>query len=135
MKSHGNLHVSVPAGPRAAAAALAAAREFLDGSGCDADMRAHLAIIVEELVLNIVEHGMAPDGDVIEIGFASSERGVRLTIVDGGAHFDPRSAPQPGERPPERGGGAGLALVHAWADILSYERRDGRNHLLLDVRA
>lgn len=133
MESSGNLDISVPAGPRAAALALAAVREFLGQSPCGGDIQARLAIIVEELVLNIIEHGRPPAGDPIDIALMRTGSGVRLAIADGGAFFDPRAANSPGELPPERGGGAGLALVTAWAEILSCERRDGRNHLMLDI--
>lgn len=134
MESSGNLDVSVPVGPRAAALAIAAAREFLNEGPCDGDMQARLAIIVEELVLNIIEHGCPPADDVIAISFLRADRNIRLAIEDGGAFFDPRDAGPRMEFPPDRGGGAGLALVLAWADILLCERRDGRNRLVLDIR-
>lgn len=131
MRQDDNLAISVSAGPRAVSEALAAVREFFKIGQCDADDRAHLAIIVEELVLNIVEHGKAPEGDPIDISFSRTDDGIRLEISDGGTHFDPRDAEPPGDLPPERGGGAGIALVLAWSQILSYERRDGRNHMVL----
>ena len=52
-------------------------------------------------------------------------------LVDNGAPFDLRLAPEPGELPPERGGGAGLALVRAWAQVETYARVDDRNRLEL----
>jgi len=133
MRESDNLAISVPAGPRAVSEALAAVREFFKVGQCDADGRAHLAIIVEELVLNIVEHGLPPANDPIEIIFTHTDQGTRLEIADGGTFFDPRDAEPPSDLPPERGGGAGIALVLAWAEILSYARRDGRNHMALLV--
>lgn len=135
MELGGNLDISVPTGPRAAGMALAAVRDFLGRGPDNPELAARLAIIVEELVLNIVEHGRPPPDDRIDIGLARTGRGVRLTIGDGGAFFDPRNADPPGDPPPDRGGGAGLALVRAWADILSCDRRDGRNRMVLDIIA
>lgn len=131
MATDGNLSISLPAGPLAVSGALAAVREFAKATGCDADARAHLAIIVEELVLNIVEHGAPPPGDPIEVTFACTAGRIALEMRDGGRFFDPRAADLPGDLPPERGGGAGIALVRAWATITGYERVDGRNHLRL----
>lgn len=128
-----NLAISVLAGPEAVAKALAALREFLVIAPCGTDVGARLAIVVEELLLNIVEHGLPPIGDPIHLTFTRMPRGIRLAIIDGGAYFDPRSAEVPGDLPPERGGGAGIALIRTWADILSYERRDGRNRLLVEL--
>ena len=128
-----NLAISVAAGPQATEKALAATREFLLIAKYETDAGARLAIIVEELLLNIIEHGLPPAGDRIELTFVRTSRGTRLTIVDGGAYFDPRSAEAPGALPPERGGGAGIALIRSWAKILSNDRRDGRNHLLLEL--
>lgn len=128
-----NLAISVPAGPDAAAKALAATRQFLLLARCKAETGAQLAIIVEEIICNIVEHGRPPAGDPIDLIFTRTPRGLRLGVIDGGAFFDPRSAEMAGELPPERGGGAGIALIRAWADILSYERRGARNHLLIEL--
>ncbi|ARS27024.1 ATP-binding protein [Sphingomonas sp. KC8] len=128
-----NLAICVPAGPDAAAKALAATRQFLLLAGCKDETGAHLAIIVEEIICNIVDHGRPPTDDPIELTFARTARGLRLGVIDGGAFFDPRSADMAGELPPERGGGAGIALIRAWAEILSYERRGARNHLLIEL--
>ena len=49
-----------------------------------------------------------------------------LTIADSGAAFDPTTAGQE-DIIPERGGGAGLALVRNWASSFRYERAEGRD--------
>lgn len=133
MAKDGNLSISLASGPAAASGALAAVREFAKAAACDADIRARLAIIVEEWVLNIVEHGATPPGDPIEVTFSADGGTVRLRISDGGRFFDPRAAAPPGDPPPDRGGGAGIALIRAWASILAYDRHDGRNQLLLEL--
>jgi anti-sigma regulatory factor (Ser/Thr protein kinase) len=56
---------------------------------------------------------------------------IRICLVDSGKPFDPRrAAPQSPHQ--ERGGGAGLAIVRAWAEIEDY--RSDRNGNRLEVR-
>lgn len=115
-------------GPNAVANALAAAGAFCAASGIGACPA--LAVIVEELVVNLVEHDAGAVDDRIELELARHGDRIRLTLSDGGAPFDPRLAAQ-GDLPPDRGGGAGLALVRAWSRIELYTRIAGRNHLQL----
>ena len=89
-----------------------------------------LAVIVDELVCNLLDHGCddAADG-WIGLALWRSPEGVRVRLTDGCAPFDPRDAAPPPELPPDHGGGAGLAIVRAWCRILSYRREGGRNIL------
>ena len=94
---------------------------------------AALAIVVEELVCNLVDHRDTNPQDAIGLCLEREAGGVRLTLIDEGAPFDPRRAPPPGDLPPDRGGGAGLALVLAWSRELNYTRVGRRNRLELVV--
>jgi serine/threonine-protein kinase RsbW len=137
--THGNhrtaMHIILRSGPAAVAEALALARDYLRATAADEDMQARLSIIVEELVINLVEHGGAPEGDPIELRLErEADEGVRMTLIDGGTPFDPREATL-SEVPPERGGGAGIALVLAWAEIVDYASAEGRNRLELVIKA
>ena len=108
--------------------AVAATRRFANGEALPADDAARLCVIVEELVTNLLEHGAsrAPIGLALE----RSATAVRIVIDDGCQPFDPRSADD-ATVVPARGGGAGLRLVRAWAEILGYDRVAGRNRLEL----
>ncbi len=117
----------------AIAAALAIAREFIAHARCGADAEAKLSIIVEELVANIIDYGNCPAGSEIVMELAAIGTEIGLTLTDSGTPFDPREAKAPAEIPPERGGGAGIALVRAWASITGYDCIDGRNRLRLVV--
>ena len=94
------------------------------------DRTARLSILVEELVVNLVEHGGIGEGELIELVLTLEDGVVAISLSDGGPAFDPRGM-QPGETIPERGGGAGLELVKAWADIVDYQSDNGRNRLRL----
>lgn len=110
--------------------ALALVRQFLAKLDNAEAYRAKLSIVVEELVLNIVEHGATPAWSAIDLTLSREAGGVAVTLCDKGKAFDPREAKIP-DAVPERGGGAGLALVRAWAEVRSYDRVDGVNRLEL----
>jgi anti-sigma regulatory factor (Ser/Thr protein kinase) len=113
--------------PEAVSAALGVVRDFALRAGlANWDV---LAIIVEELVCNLVDYGGQP-GEEIELALSSHEEGVRLRLSDGCAPFDPRVETR-ADLPPDRGGGAGLAMVRAWSTVEAYERIGARNTLRL----
>lgn len=124
---------SISADSAAIAKALELARDFIARAGCGPDAEARISIIVEELVANIVEHGAAPPESEIGIELAALGADIGVTISDAGTFFDIREAEAPGEIPPERGGGAGIALVLEWTQVIDYARVDGRNVLRLLV--
>jgi anti-sigma regulatory factor (Ser/Thr protein kinase) len=120
------------AGPTALGDAIAASRRYAIEQGlCDKD-QARLCIIVEELITNLCEHGVCDRAHHIGLELGRHENSVQLSIEDDGLPFDPRDAPDTTEIPP-RGGGTGLKLVKAWAEIVSFESADGRNRLELKV--
>ena len=108
-------------------AALAAARGFADRAGLAPGPARRLAIIVEELMANLVDHAGLGAGDIIDLALVRRPDHVVLVLGDPAAPFDPRLAPPPTDLPPH--GGAGLALVLAFAQAIDYGRSDGRNRL------
>lgn len=89
-----------------------------------------LAIVVEELVTNLYDHGGLNDDAVFTIEFSLTTSDLGLVLVDPGKPFDPLSAKF--DRPvPPRGGGAGLNLVREWASQMDYESTAGSNRLRL----
>lgn len=109
-----------------------AAQAFAIDRALELDHAARLSIIVEELVFNLVDHGEVGEEGVIELMLTDEGGVVGITLSDTGTTFDPRSAESEGE-PPERGGGAGIDLVRAWAEIVDYGVHAGRNRLLLKM--
>jgi anti-sigma regulatory factor (Ser/Thr protein kinase) len=120
--------VRLRAGPEAVARAITAARAFA-GEGEAAD---RLAIVAEEWVANVVEHGRPAQESLIVLRFGREGDALRLAVSDAGLAFDPTEAADDGPNL-ERGGGAGLALIRAWCE-LSYRRAGGRNQLELVLR-
>lgn len=118
---------SLAADAAAVGAALAAARGFADAAGLAPGPARRLAIIVEELVANLVDHADLGADDSIELALVRRPGHVVLVLGDPAAPFDPRLAPLPTDLPPH--GGAGLALVRAFAQAIDYGRSNGRNRL------
>ena len=110
-----------------ATAMLFAGREALADEAAD-----KLAIVVEEWLINVVEHGEAAPDSRIALRLERLDDVVRLTVSDAGQAFDPREVEFEGPNM-ERGGGAGLALIQAWSRVAAYTRRAGRNRLVLEM--
>lgn len=105
---------------------------FIDRHKLAAGNAARLAIVVEELVTNLVEHGGIGEDGLVELALERKAGLVRIVLSDTGPAFDPREAGA-NEEIPERGGGAGIDLVRAWTEIVDYGPHAGRNRLRLDM--
>jgi serine/threonine-protein kinase RsbW len=111
--------------------ATAAARDFAESGGVDEADVSRLAVVVEELVMNLYDHGDVGPEDEITVDLSLTEVDLRLALTDFGQSFDPGSADN-GDLP-QRGGGAGLKLVRAWASQIRYQSADGRNQLVVHL--
>ena len=106
--------------------AIAATRAFAADAGIPQPDAAKLAIVVEELVANLYDHGGLNDSDAVEIELSASPETIGLLLTAPGTPFHPGIARPDGDIP-ERGGGAGLKLVQAWSLGIDHEHVDGRN--------
>lgn len=125
--------VSLPASETGLVLAIRAARAFAAQCGLEATAADRLCVVVEEWLSNVVEHGEPAPGSRLMMRLERDEGGLRATFTDAGQAFDPRHTPAFEGPNTERGGGAGLELVRAWADIADYRYTRGRNRLVLRV--
>ena len=123
--NRGILRLSL-AGPDTVHEATLAARDFAAGAGLGQTDGARLAIIVEELVANLYEHGGLNDEDPVDIELRADAAVVSLILTAPGSPFHP-GQPRPDAGIPARGGGAGLKFVQAWSLSIDHEHVDGRN--------
>lgn len=114
------------------ARALALSRTFAKHAALEAKAADNLAIIIEEWLNNVVEHGGAPASARIVLRLQCARQRVKVIVTDAGRPFDPRTVGFEGPNP-ERGGGAGLALIQAWSRIVAYRRQRGRNHIVFEM--
>jgi anti-sigma regulatory factor (Ser/Thr protein kinase) len=107
---------------------------FAAAQALDATTKRRLAIIVEELLVNVIDHAMHDRDIALGLQLRHGQDGLVITIDDDSVAFDPRSVAPPELPNADHGGGVGLAIVKAWADIVSYDSEDGRNRLVLRLR-
>ena len=117
-------------GRNAASLASDAAREFGHAQWLAEDEVARLCIVIEELVTNLYDHGGLGESDEVELTLSSEADGIGVILIDPGVPFDPWEAPMPVETP-DRGGGAGIGIVRAWAELVDYRVTEQGNRLEL----
>jgi anti-sigma regulatory factor (Ser/Thr protein kinase) len=121
----------VVAGGSAVSKALTLAADFARRAGLADGDAANLAVVVEEWVANVIEHG-GPQAARISVRLRRDQSLVSLSFSDAGRPFDPRTAAFAGPNP-QRGGGAGLAMIASLTRMVAYERRSGRNRMRLEL--
>jgi serine/threonine-protein kinase RsbW len=94
-------------------------------------------LALDEILSNIVQHGLAGRRGAIDLMFSIDGAEVAVEIIDAADAFNPLLAPPPDtssaleDRQP---GGLGIALVRRLMDDTRYERRDDRNHFIMRWR-
>ena len=122
----------LPADRSAVTRALALAFAFALDARIGSEATDKLAVIVEEWVANVCEHGGCAADSRIVLTLSRTAEAVIFTCTDAGTFYDPRDAVFEGPNL-ERGGGVGLELIRAWSRIVAYTRKAGRNRLVLEM--
>lgn len=95
-------------------------------------------LALDEILSNIVRHGLAGRSGAIDLTFSIDEGWVAVEVVDSADGFNPLLAPAPDTSSPldtRQPGGLGVALVRQLMDDIRYERRNERNHFLMRWRS
>ena len=103
---------------------------YLGAQGVDARAAHHVALVLDELLVNLGSHGNSADKPANVRIMIEADK-VRAEIRDSGPEFDIRTAPEPtlAQNIEEREiGGLGLFLVRQFACEIGYERRGDTNH-------
>jgi serine/threonine-protein kinase RsbW len=103
--------------------------DFLSEAGVDVRAVHHVALVVEEIITNVAEHGGNPDA---RASVAIEVRPDRVCgeIGDTGAPFDPRTAAAPdldASLAERKIGGLGIHLVRELTASLDYRREGQQN--------
>jgi anti-sigma regulatory factor (Ser/Thr protein kinase) len=104
--------------------------DHLGAQGVDARAAHHVALALDELLVNLGSHGNSADKPA-NVRIVIEADKVRAEIRDSGPEFDIRTAAEPAlsENIAEREiGGLGLFLVRQFACEIGYERRGDTNH-------
>lgn len=97
-----------------------------------------LAVVVEEVVSNVIKYGYDDDGEhTIEVRLALEGDTLWVEVEDDARPFDPLAASEADLAAPIAArpvGGLGIPLIRRLTDEQRYERRRGRNVLTLRKR-
>jgi anti-sigma regulatory factor (Ser/Thr protein kinase) len=114
-----------------------ALRELWVGCALPEDLEVPVVMCVEEVLSNVIRHGCRPGQDCdIQVRYTvlpGTPGCIEVEVSDNARAFDPLSLPSPDLTVPleqRKAGGLGVFLVRKMMDVVHYERRDGRNHLL-----
>lgn len=121
--------------PQAIARLTDEVSKFLGDAEVDARACHHVALVIEEILTNVLDHGGNPDTKA-SVAIEVQPDQVSGQIVDQGRPFDPRSAPSPDLQAPAEDrkiGGLGLHLVQELTSALDYRHDGSRNWTLFCV--
>jgi serine/threonine-protein kinase RsbW len=109
--------------------------DHLAAAGVDTRAAHHVALALDEMLVNLGSHGNSPDKPALVRIFIEPDK-VKAEILDTGPAFDIREGPEPvlSQNIEEREvGGLGLFLVRQLASEIGYDRREGVNHTTFAV--
>ena len=115
----------------------AAFAAFAEAQALPVAVRRGVSVALDELLNNAIRYGFAGGTGELAIAIERDAERLSATISDNGKPFDPfaMSAPDTAlpleERPV---GGLGIHLVRQLMDEASYQRREGRNVVVLTKR-
>jgi anti-sigma regulatory factor (Ser/Thr protein kinase) len=99
-------------------------------------VHARVRVVLEELILNQIDHATGALTDRIDLRIDIEPRRVLIVVEDDADPFDPHSAPAFDKtRPLEQRGprGMGLQLVRSMTEAMDYERVGSRNRLQVAI--
>jgi anti-sigma regulatory factor (Ser/Thr protein kinase) len=110
-------------------------RAFAERNELADQVRNAVSLALEEMILNIINHGyQGRDDRSIDVSAAMEEGRIVVTIDDRAAAFDPLTMPTPDVSAPleERtAGGLGVHLTRRLMDTVDYRRTEDGNRLVL----
>ena len=131
----GKLHLQLSSDRDSIGKLSEAVEEFGIEQGWPTKLLFQTQLVLEELVINVINHGFRRSGQNLEVQILSSPESLRIDLIDDAWPFNPLSdTPEADleaaleDRPV---GGLGVYLVRQMMDALDYAREDGKNHLTL----
>lgn len=127
-----NSHLTVPAELGSLKAILDFAAQAGTQSGLPKESMYHLRLAVEELAVNIIQHGYKGKGGEIKIQIQRDPTNLAITLIDSAPPFDPAQQAKPDHLDDSADvrplGGVGIYLALENADEYHYEYADGHNY-------
>lgn len=129
--------LTVPGTTSGVGLAAAAFEQFWETAGLPQASRWRFLTALDEVLSNIVRHGMRAGAAPIDLTFALEGGVVTVDVADRADAFDPLSLPAPDTTSPldhRTPGGLGVTLVTKLMDRVRYERTAGQNLLIMSWR-
>jgi len=130
--------LTIPAKTERLYEAQAFAENLMDEAGFSPRMKNSIALVIEEIFVNIAAHAYEPEeGDVkirIEL---EGKKSIKLEFEDEGKPYDPleKESPDVGMTAEQRDiGGLGIFLYRSIMDEVEYKYENGKNILTLRKR-
>ncbi len=104
------------------------------GIGCSPRVKMHLELALEEAFVNVAHYAYDGKPGKIEVDFDKQDDMLKVTLSDSGKPYDPLKKPDPDitlSAEKRQIGGLGIYLIKKYTDGISYEYRDGKNHLTI----
>ena len=126
--------LAVPATMAGVRHAADTASAWTDRLGLPEEVRRRALTTLDEVLSNIVHHGVRRGPGVIQMTLAYEAGALEIELTDDADPFNPLLVPAPDvgaaieDRVP---GGLGIALVRALADEVQYERDANRNRVTM----
>jgi serine/threonine-protein kinase RsbW len=137
--SHAGLSCTLAADARAIDGVCDLAERFCAASSLTPHASTSLALVLEELVANCLDHGDVQGEDAIVVSLQPDGAGVLISLSDNGQPFDPNSNlsrdtrfDDVDDRPV---GGLGWVLIGHYCTLLDAQRVAERNQLSLRFNA
>ncbi len=108
--------------------------EYLDEIGCSMKMQMKIAIVIDEIISNIVHYAYGSSkGDVtVAVDFETEPKAIMLSFSDSGIAYNPLAKEDPDitlSSEERQIGGMGIFMVKKLMDDISYEHVNGQNVL------
>jgi serine/threonine-protein kinase RsbW len=111
--------------------------EFLDDEGIPPAMLHRVRLVVEELVVNVIQHAFADDAKhAILLDVRTEPGGIAIVVEDDGRPFDPCAVSLPKINElleAGKSGGLGVAIIKKMAGELEYKRVGEKNRVRVFV--
>ena len=128
---------SIPAQLANVGPMIAEASAFLESQGVGDLTRHRTQLLLEEVILNVVQHGLGENADSdVRIHLTVDADGVHIVVEDSAPPFNLLDNAAPNLTLPLQQlteGGLGIHLVKHMADHLAYERNDDQNRVRMRV--
>ncbi len=129
--------ISIPPTPSALPTLMHGLLASAPVDGLDEIARHHLQLIVEEMVVNVIDHGQLSADDHIDLQLWREDEALVIEMRDRGLAFDPsrsRAADTGSDLDNRPIGGLGVHLVQTLSDDIRYRRLDNENQTVVRLR-